>query len=193
MSSTTTTELFGIDEISIKVPSDIAGIIASGVEESRVVELAITGAMAPNANKIKSAFVKALEEQTGEKRNQKDGKTVESLAGYVTRLKEIFHDFDTKFRSLLESCASAHVFSFVRERSAVAEVKIPQRYITTVKFMFSNDKLEAALSKYAPSFDYGTLLDGDVLTESGAEEAAKLLREPLERREKELAAEKANI
>ena len=191
--STITTEIFGIDEVSFNAPSTVAEII-SLCDEARVLELIFQGAMPSNANKVKAAFVKKLEEVTGEKRFEKDGKVTESQAAYVARVKEIFgEDFTPKFRPVLEEIMAAHVFSFNRERAAVAEVKVPKRYITTVMFMHENGKLEAAIAKYAPEVDFASLLDGEELTADGAVEAARLLRAPLEKREKELEAQKANI
>ncbi len=181
------TELFGIEEVSLEVPSTIAEIISLGVDEARVVELAIAGAMNSNANKIKAAFVSAVEAATNEKRKEDEkGKKTESLAGYVARMKDAFPDFESKFRPLLEKACAEHKFSFIRERSAVAEVRVPTRFVTRVKLMFDKGVLEGALAKYAPSFDYNSLLDGQALTDEGALEAAKILRAPLEQKEKEV-------
>lgn len=198
----TTTEIFGFDEIELKTPSTVSECI-SLVGEDRILDLAISGAMQSNTNKIKNAFVKKIEELTGEKRKvNSEGKITEGAATYIDRMKQTIPDFIAQYRSTLQEIATAHIFSLARERSAVAEVKVPQRYITAVKYMhakvdvFGEPKvpnLEKNILKFHPNFDFSSLLDGEELTEEGAKEAAQLLRAPLEAKEKQQMAEKTNL
>lgn len=202
MANTVNTELFGIEDIEIKTPSSLTEVVAQ-IGEERVMELVIAGGMPSNVGKIKTAFVKKVEETTGAMRKvNAEGKITETLAVYVERMKQVFPDFNAKFRDTLQEICSAHTFSLARERQASVEAKVPVRYVNSVKYMFSTvdadgepkaSTLEAAINKYSPGFDFTTLLDGNELTEEGAKEAARILRAPLEKRERELAKAKSEI
>lgn len=198
----TETELFGI-EVALNTPNSVADAISLAGED-RVLELLVEGAKQSNINKIKKVIVEKLEEVTGEKRKMNtEGKVTESPMGYIERLKSLFPDFATKFLELFSEAASSHSFSLVRERKAVAEAKVPKKFLTIVRYMYADkdedgnakaSTLEIVLSKYNTGLDISDLLDDNLqLTEEGAEQAARALREPLEAKERALKAANADI